>query len=346
MSYTSDTIKQALETSPGITEFTAVSMSDYFLIVDTVTSVWREKIDWRQLHEDPHEDRPPLFPGELAPWFRGVSDDRRNLDPSLARFAKSAFKDPKFLKLLRRQEEYNNTGTEYNIEDIEEYLLQRFKTFGSPLIGDKLPESEISWLFILRHHSAPSRLLDWSKGSLVALHFAISKHFCSQLNNNLDPSCSWAAVWMLEPRRLVEMSTKKRRIPGATNRKDEELIEQYIDPDKSNCSIRYPLPVIPNLISPRIRSHIGRFTLHSNEQLYKTHGGLEEFAEDSASKDKISYLVKIRIDLSNIRSLGESLRTTGIADNNFSQDLDGLTDELRNRVLLGHRLASGTILPS
>jgi hypothetical protein len=48
----------------------------------------------------------------------------------------------------------------------------------------------------------------------------------------------------------------------------------------------------------------------------------------------------MRINLSNIRELGESLRTTGIADNNFSQDLDGLTDELINRVHLGNRLSS------
>lgn len=174
----------------------------------------------------------------------------------------------------------------------------------------------------------------------MALHFAISKHFCSQLKDNQDPSCPWAAVWMLEPRRLVEMSTRNRRIPGATNPNDENRIEKYIDPKKSDSSIKYPLPVIPNLISPRIRSHIGRFTLHSNEHLDKEHGGLLEFAEDSAELDKISYLVKIRIDLNNIRLLGESLRTTGIADNNFSQDLDGLTEELRNRILLGHRMAS------
>jgi hypothetical protein len=147
----------------GIAEFTASTMADYFGIIDSVTSIWRDKIDYIQLHMDSNKDKPPLFPGELAPWFRGVSDEDHDLIPSLARFAKIAFSDPEFRSLLLRQESYKDFQDTHLIEAIEEYLLQRFKTFGSPLIGDKLPESDLSWLFVLRHHAAPSRLLDLSK---------------------------------------------------------------------------------------------------------------------------------------------------------------------------------------
>lgn len=345
-------VKKALEKSSGITTFNISTMAEYFAIVDSVTRIWRDKIDFRQFHDPTSKKKPPLFPGELAPWFRGTSSDVHNLSPSLERFRSVAFNDPKFRDLLDIREPYPDPKETALLKEIEVYLLQRFKTFGSPLIGDKLPENEISWHFVLRHHSAPSRLLDWSKGSLVALHFAIAKHFCNQLKTTTIPVASWAAVWMLEPRRLVEMSTEERRIPGSTNIRDERLIESYlgikesrmVDNNEPGTEISetpgYPLPIIPNLISPRIRSHIGRFTLHSNNNLGKAHGGLLKFAEDAFKRDNLSYLVKIRIDLSNIRSLGESLRTTGIADNNFSQDLDGLTDELINRVHLGNRLSS------
>ena len=179
-------VKKTLEESPGIAEFNISTMAEYFGISDSVTRIWRDKIDYRQFHDATSEKKPPLFPGELAPWFRGTSNDSHSLNPSLERFRSVAFKDPKFRDLLDIREPYPDPKETDLLKEIEVYLLQRFKTFGSPLIGDKLPENEISWHFVLRHHSAPSRLLDWSKGSLVALHFAIAKHFCSQLKSNTN----------------------------------------------------------------------------------------------------------------------------------------------------------------
>jgi len=325
----------------------ARSLGEYLFIVDAVTTIWREKLSLRK------DDTKRYYPGELAPWFRGVTNCKYTLQPTLIRF----IKDEVFESMKSREKHRHDYDKDFNdlrsILKVEEYLLQRFKSFGSPLFGNRLPESEIGWNFVLRHHRAPSRLLDWSKGSLVALHFAIGK----KLNRTADKRDRRqnAAVWILEPRRLAELTTKSRRILGVNKDSDQKHISMFHggpnsqDPEKiyidetgkrvlitKHMNNSYPLPIIPNLFSPRIATHIGRFTLHTIEQAKQDDGGFKEFAMEAAKHDDgMCYLVKVVIHWNEREKMARMLRMTGIADINFSQDLDDLADELRLRVKLG-----------
>jgi hypothetical protein len=336
----------------GIVTLTADALSEYLWIVDIVTATWREKLYSRK------DDTKRFYPGELAPWFRGVSKSTYSLQPTLIRFVT----DEVFNSRESREKHQHDYDKEFDdlrtILKVEEYLLQRFKSFGSPLFGNRLPENEIGWNFVLRHHRAPSRLLDWSKGSLVALHFAIGKR------QNRASEESKAAVWILEPRRLAELTTKTRRILGVNKDSDQQHIsmfhggrdeqnpsKSYKDADGNRVDIKkymnnfYPLPIIPNLFSPRIATHIGRFTLHTIEQAKKPDGGFKEFAKTAAEQDQgMSYLVKVEISLKQREEMARMLRMTGIADINFSHDLDDLANELRLRVKLGNKSLS-TPLP-
>jgi len=96
----------------------------------------------------------------------------------------------------------------------------------------------------------------------------------------------------------------------------------------NNCP---PLPLIPDLVSPRITSQVGRFTLHTHKR-----GGVIKFAKDlyANAKERRWYLVKIIIPVEQHRSILRSLRVAGVSMN-ITQDLDGIAEELLWRIRLG-----------
>ena len=54
----------------------------------------------------------------------------------------------------------------------EELLFEEFKRCGVQY-SDFDADDEWSWYFMMQHHGGPTRLLDWSDGSLMAVHFGI-----------------------------------------------------------------------------------------------------------------------------------------------------------------------------
>ena len=86
-------------------------------------------------------------------WFRGES----------ARHAKTSLV-PKVYRPAQPVDELLET----------EYLIwQDFMRCGEQLC-DVIPEDDFEWYFLMQHHGAPTRLLDWSDGALIALHFAVA----------------------------------------------------------------------------------------------------------------------------------------------------------------------------
>lgn len=139
------------ENEQGILEIPINSLSEYCEAVDSITRVWRDKVKKRREQDPPEVE---LFPGELSPWFRGITEERYELEPLLLRDnMKHIMKD------LGRDEQKQ-------IEDLEKYLLRRFKTFSSPSL-QRLPKEKIECFFMMQHHKLPTRLLDWSKSSFI-----------------------------------------------------------------------------------------------------------------------------------------------------------------------------------
>src|SRR5689334_7181889 len=81
-------------------------------------------------------------------WFRGQSDSRWKLLPSLGR--KNAHGQAEFA------------------------LIKRFKQNAVPHISNR-PQSEWEWLFLMQHHRLPTRLLDWTESPLVGIFFAVAE---------------------------------------------------------------------------------------------------------------------------------------------------------------------------
>src|ERR1700730_18526843 len=84
-------------------------------------------------------------PKELI-WFRGQSRKTWTLVPGLAR-------KPQHLKA-------------------ENALIKRFMQNAMPLIPSP-PREEWEWMFLMQHHRAATRLIDWSESPLAALYFAV-----------------------------------------------------------------------------------------------------------------------------------------------------------------------------
>lgn len=115
-------------------------------------------------------------------WFRGESRDygETMLRPELYRPACGVSLKPTW-KLL----------------EIEKGLYDEFQRIAVERCDEKTSEEDWDWdsYFLMQHHDGPTRLLDWSDGALMALHFAV---------RNKKDDGEPARVYVLEPSRLVD----------------------------------------------------------------------------------------------------------------------------------------------
>jgi len=109
-------------------------------------------------------------------WFRGQRDSEWKLEPSIAR---------------------DNVAAE-----AEHMSIKRFKQNAVPFLKER-PGNEWEWIFLMQHHRAPTRLLDWSESALVALYFALESPADA-------PDEADAVVWCLNPIGLNASAGHKR----------------------------------------------------------------------------------------------------------------------------------------
>jgi hypothetical protein len=375
--YTLSGIHEALaERRDDIPVFHVNSLGQYCQVTDFIREAWKNKVNARQ-----RSNQLKGYVGEILPWFRGAKKMQGMLTPKLAR------------EWIKYTQNMANRKTAGNVEhkriyDLEDYYYDRFTRFGRPFLDGVTPMDEIEWNYIMRHHEIPSRLLDWTKGSLIALSYAVRhslptlrdlsisnqpKRSASKTKLKLPPED--AVVWMLEPRRLMEMTTQvlsnSKGIRNIASREDEVRgmrRDFFKDPSKydeinkpddklNNFGLwrnpnywSYPLPLIPSHISARVESHLSRFTLHSldsfraksTKKLSKKQLGipcedesLYQFAVKAFDADTCWYLARIDLSGSDLLPIARVLRMTGVGDMNFTQDLDGLARELQIRAHLG-----------
>jgi hypothetical protein len=165
-----------------------------------------------------------LSQGQLA-WFRGHSDARWQLLPSLAR------------------------NTKHLKAEID--LIVKFKQ-NSALLLSQLPQTEWQWITIMQHHGVPTRLLDWTENPLIALYFAVIAH------PNKD-----GALWMLFPHRLNESSNIRPNYPKYIPSFDDDLLKTYTPTGLATetTSRLRPIAVIGPRNTTRMQAQLGVFTV-------------------------------------------------------------------------------------
>jgi hypothetical protein len=189
----------------------------------------------------------------------------------------------------------------------ENKLLQHFRlrapTFSYPLCPGR--EETDKWLFLAQHVGLPTRLLDWTEGALVALHFALQ--------------CKNPVVWMLNPIELNNCScsagSKSDQFPltWIENNLGSVNINGAWEEDRKGVAL--PVAIFPTSTHPRVSVQRSCFTVHGKE------------------KSSLAVLVpeQLRcyvIDPAARTQMMEDLRLLGISHSTLFPDLDGLAKDL------------------
>ena len=172
-------------------------------------------------------------------WFRGHSKSAWKLIPSLAR--KSSY--------LRG----------------ENALIKRFMQNAVPHL-ERPATDEWEWMFLMQHHRAPTRLLDWSESPLTALYFA-----------TLTNRRAEGAVWCLDPVALNKEAKLNfdhvTEVP-AFGRQDKALTSYLPSLVHENPAELNPIAIVGPRNTPRMAAQLGTFTIN-----HRAHIPIERIGE-------------------------------------------------------------------
>ena len=218
----------------------------------------------------------------LNPWFRGHSDSSFELVPKLYR-------------------------EKYLMGEFEREMLRDFKLNSTQYLK-LLPTDELEWMFIMQHYGLPTRLLDWSESSLIALYFAVNA-----TNNDTD-----GAVWVLNPWKLNNYSFhNKTSVPVYK----DKILNHYVYNDNKhitrNGKAEKPIAIRPVRNSSRIIAQKGMFVLFGNQK-----NSITEITNSD------SFLFKIEVNKCAKENIKKELYYSGITESVIFPDMNGLCSEL------------------
>ena len=254
---------------------------------------WLERDD-KRLHKKLNRTQA----SKPAVWFRGLRRIKRPLVPTFHR-------------------------DNCKIED-EVYLMNLFKQNSVELLS-QVPDNEWEWMFIMRHHNLPSRMLDWTENPLVGLYFAVRPDnpyesyatpktpgvlWCL-LPNRLN---SWSLSWPQNDDALPMLSNNESEYPRGEN----EIVRLYLPSKMKNLTKgekRPPIAGICPRTNRRMQVQMSVFTVHHADK---------QPVERSGDGSQVW---RYRIPYANKRSIYEDLRQLGITERVLFPGLDNVARE-------------------
>jgi hypothetical protein len=229
---------------------------------------------------------------------------------------------PKDLPLLPK---IYRPGREYN--EIEMMLDYRRK---AAILGQVPTWNDYpSWLFLMQHHGLPTRLLDWTESSAVALYFAVEK-WREYQNDNFQP-----VVWIMNPNVLNWVGLGSSIIPGTAE--DEAVfsdgtIDNEIAKKNLNAAFKinydahkYPIAILSRNVHIRMQVQHSCFTVHGSDK--------RSYDDIYAGSDLINkgILTKISILPEKASIILDELREIGISRSSLFPDLEGVSYDLSEK---------------
>jgi hypothetical protein len=271
------------------------SLSDYLATVNLTRDEW-DVPDHKEL------------------WFRAEGMEHRNtkLQPGLYRPRDDGQRKP------------INT-----LLELENDLYEEFARCATQLTDLKLEDDDWDPYFLMQHHGVPTRILDWTDGALIALHFAV--------RGKPEPVKTGAVIYILDPGWLVALLKKHpdcldaikrwqkyhKNHPYDTSEDDWDSLYLPENEDDAKESL-LATPKTPILwdsphVTRRVAAQRSRYMIFGTDPLW-----LSELVHKNQS-----HLFEVRIPAESIAPIKQQLRDAGMTESVVFPDLDGLGRELR-----------------
>ncbi|HEV2470282.1 MAG TPA: FRG domain-containing protein [Candidatus Sulfotelmatobacter sp.] len=213
--------------------------------------------------------------------------------------------------------------------ELENHLYNEFDRCLPQLSDLSLRDDEWDPYFLMQHHGAPTRILDWSDSALIALHFAV--------RDKSTPVGSGSLIYVLDAWWLVDLLKKHPDRRDAKRRwakycrqhpcgMDEDDWDRLYLPEEEEDA-NEPLLATPSSpllwdaphVSRRVAAQRSRFLIFGVDPTWLADLGAKRGARISA----------IKIPADSIGGIKQELRDAGITESVVYPDLDGLGRELR-----------------